>query len=117
MENHLSGEANMSRRPGSKYFKGRVVYGNRVLRYVVWDGVRNYENAPPLQALAALEKMPGLQLNLRVDETAVEDIEYLITAPMDGCPDCGGLVVWTRDHRTYRLIVQRMAQSPQTWLQ
>jgi hypothetical protein len=29
--------------PGSKYFKGRCICGDRVIHYVVWDGVRNYE--------------------------------------------------------------------------
>lgn len=64
--------------PGKKYFRGRVIRGEQVLRYVVWDGIRNYENAPPLQAIKALEKMEGTQLHLRVDENAVEDIEELI---------------------------------------
>jgi hypothetical protein len=103
--------------PGAKYFKGRIIRGTRVLLYVVWDGVENYRNAPPLQAIALMEKMPGVQLHLKVDEEALEDIEYLIAAPMDGCPEVGGLVVWTRDHRTYRLIVQRMSGPDRIRLQ
>jgi hypothetical protein len=102
-------------RPGSKYFKGRAILGERVLRSVVWDGVRDYQNAPPLQALAIAEKMRGVQLHLQVDEDAVEDIEVLIRAPLVD-PQVGGLVVWTRDHRTYRLIVQRLTKPPQAWL-
>jgi hypothetical protein len=77
----------------------------------------DYQNAPPLQAIALAEKMPGVQLHLKVDEEALEDIEYLIAAPMDGCPEVGGLVVWARDHRTYRLIVQRLGGPDRIRLQ
>jgi len=97
--------------PGSKYFKGRVIHDERVLRFFVWDGVRNYENAPPLQTIALVEKTTGLQLHVKVDEDAVEDIHQIIAGPCRDCPEVGSLVVWTRDHRTYRLIVQRLAQE------
>lgn len=79
-----------------------------MLRYIIWDGVHDYENAPPLQAIALVEKMPRLQVHVKVDEDAVEDIHQIITGPCQVCPEVGGLVVWTRDHRTYRLIVQRL---------
>jgi len=97
--------------PGAKYFKGRVIHDRHVLHYVVWDGVRDYENAPPLQAIALAEKMPGLQLHVKVDEDAVEDIYKVIVGPVYDCPEVGGLVVWTKDHRTYRLIVQQLTRS------
>jgi hypothetical protein len=96
--------------PGKKYFKGRCIAGERVLHYVVWDGIYNYENAPPLQAIAMAEKMPGLQLHVKVGADAVEDIYELIAAPLDACPEADGLVVWTQDHRTYRLIVQQLTK-------
>jgi hypothetical protein len=57
--------------PGSKYFKGRYIRGARVLHYVVWDGIHDYLNTPPLQAIALVEKMPGLQLHVKVDADAV----------------------------------------------
>jgi hypothetical protein len=104
-------------RPGDKYFKGRVIGGERVFHYIVWDGVRDYENQPPLRNLAVVEKT-GKLIYVRVDETAVEDIEdinALIRSPMQFCPDVGGLVVWTRDHRTYRLIVQYVSKHHR-WL-
>jgi hypothetical protein len=99
----------------SRYFKGRVICGQQVLRYVVWDGIRNYENAPPLQAIKALEKMQGTQVHVRVGADAVEDIEVLIAAPLEH-PDVGGLVVWTRDHKTYRSILRRLTQPGHIWL-
>jgi hypothetical protein len=105
----------MGHPPGAKYYVVRVIRGERVLKVAVWDGVRDYENAPPLDALAVAERMLGTQLHLRVDEGAVEDIETLIDAPLD-IPGVGGLVVWTRDHRTYRLIVQQVDKSKQGWL-
>ena len=37
--------------------RGRIIRGERVLQYVVWDGVHDYENAPPLQGIALVEKM------------------------------------------------------------
>jgi len=40
-----------------------------------------------------------------------EDIHKLIAAPLDGCPECGGLVVWARDHRTYKLLVQELIKT------
>jgi hypothetical protein len=97
-------------RPGAKYFKGRLIRGERVLHYVVWDGGHGYKNAPPLQALALAEKMRGL-LYVQVGEDAIEDIHEIIDAPCRSCPEVGGLVVWTRDHRTYRLIVRRLTEQ------
>lgn|SRR5262249_2647275 len=95
-------------RPGSKYFTGRIICGERVLRYFIWDGVRDYENAPPLQTIALVEKTTGLQLHVKVDEDAVEDIYEIVASPCQSCPEVGSLVVWTRDHRTYRLIVHQL---------
>jgi hypothetical protein len=98
-----------------KYFKGRIIRGERALHYVVWDGIRNYKNAPPLQAIAQFENMQGVQLHLKVGEKAVDDIEHLIAAPL--CyRGVGGLVVWTENHRTYQLIVQRLTQPGRIWL-
>ena len=35
------------------YFKGSVVFPDgRVVRYVVWDGLRDYSDQPPLEAIA-----------------------------------------------------------------
>jgi hypothetical protein len=70
--------------------------------------VSNYEKAPPLRAIALVEKMPGLQLHVKIDEDAVEDIRQIITGPLYACPEVGGLVVWAQDHRTYQLIMQRL---------
>jgi hypothetical protein len=53
--------------PGTKYFKGRAVQGERVLHYIVWDGVHDYERAPPLDAFAQIVP-PGIQLHLKVDD-------------------------------------------------
>jgi hypothetical protein len=100
---------------GDRYFQGRVIRGQQVLRFVVWDGVRNYKNAPPLLAIKVAEKMQGTQLNPRVDENAVEDIEVLIAAPLE-CPNVGGLVIWTRNHQTYRSIVRQLTRPGCTWL-
>src|SRR5262245_17654368 len=96
-------------KPGSKYFKGRIFAGERVLHYIIWDGVRDYQNEPPLKGIAA--QFPGVALHVKVDADAVEDIEdlhVLLSSPIDACPDCGSLVMWARDHWTYRLIVQHL---------
>jgi hypothetical protein len=88
-----------------------------VIRYVVWDGVRNYEQAPPLGVIALAEKMPGLQLYVKVGEDAVEDVHQIIAGPLHACPEVGGLVVWAQDHRTYQLITQRLtAPGAHIWL-
>jgi hypothetical protein len=105
----------MTNKSGDKYFKGRVICGQNVLHYVVWNGVHNYENTPPLQAIKALEKMQGIQLHVRVGEDAVEDIEVLLAAPLEK-PGVGGLVVWTEDDQTYRSIVQRLTKPGCNWL-
>jgi hypothetical protein len=99
------------RRPGSKYFKCRLICGEQLLQVVVWDGVCGFENAPPLQVIALIEKMRGVQLCVQVDEDAIEDIHEVIAAPCRSCPEVGGLVVWTRDHRTYCLIVHRLTEQ------
>jgi hypothetical protein len=104
------------RRLGAKYFKGRVIRGERTVQYIVWDGVKRYRNVPPLDRIAEVEKMEGEQLRLQVDDTAVEDIYELIAAPLDW-PEVGGLVVWAKDHRTYLLILQRLSRPDRIWMQ
>jgi hypothetical protein len=54
--------------------------------------------------------MQGRQLNLKVGETAVEDIKELIAAPLHA-QKTGGLVVWTENHRTYQLIIQQLTKQ------
>jgi hypothetical protein len=44
---------------GAKYFKGRVLTDERMYRFVVWDGERDYESRPPLPQLAAVEELSG----------------------------------------------------------
>ena len=104
-------------KPGSKYFKGRIYQGKRVLHYIIWDGVRDYRNEPPLKIIAA--QFEGTALHVKVDAQAIEDIDdlhALLAAPLDGCPDCGALVMWARDHRTYRRIVQHLTDPDRIWL-
>jgi len=80
-------------KPGSKYFKGRIYQGERVLHYIIWDGVRDYRNEPPLKIIAA--RFEGAALHVKVDAQAIEDIDdlhALLAAPLDGCPDCGSQI-------------------------
>lgn len=86
-----------------------------MLHYVIWNEIRNYKNAPPLAAIAQAENMQGVQVHLKVGEEAVEDIEHLIAAPLYD-PEVGGLVVWTKNHRTYQLIVRQLTQPGCVWL-
>jgi hypothetical protein len=79
-----------------------------MLPYVIWDGLHDYENVPPLQIIALREKMQGLQLYVQVGADSVKDIHEVIACPYRACPEAGGLVIWTRDHQTYRRIVRRL---------
>jgi hypothetical protein len=41
--------------PGEKYFKGRLCKGPEAHHYVVWDGVRDYQNKPPAAGVMKAE--------------------------------------------------------------
>jgi hypothetical protein len=95
--------------PGSKYFCGRVIRGAQVLRYVVWDGIKDHRNVPPLQRIAQEEKITDPQVWV-VDKGAVSRIKEMLRAGPIDCPGAGGVVVWARSHKVYRRIVERLTE-------
>lgn len=45
-----------------------------------------YTITTPLQAIALVGKMPRLQVHVKVDEDAVEDIHQIVTGPLSSLP-------------------------------
>jgi hypothetical protein len=85
---------------GAKYFKGRMLQGDRTYRYVVWDGVRDYKSIPPVPQLVVAERLSGetlgiVQVKKRVSRSA---LSVLLQAH-------GSVIFWARDHAVYRAIV------------
>ena len=91
--------------PGAKYFKGRLYDGSGMCPWVVWDGVRAYENEPPPSLLVA-EKLIAQIRSLRAGS---ETITTLLK-------NSDGVVLWARDHRTYRAIVENIQRQSDGWL-
>jgi hypothetical protein len=96
--------------PGHKYFKGRVIAGKRVHHYVVWDGLNNYESAPPPNLLL-VEKLAGRVViaQIRNGKAGRETITALLMS-------CDSVVLWARDTAVYRAIVQNLTQQSDGWL-
>ena len=94
--------------PGEKYFKGRVYNGSEVHHYVVWDGIHDYQNMPPVAGVMMMEFPPG-----RGDIHIVQigkpgaGVQPTLNALMALGPDVH-MILWARDHRTYRAIVKEL---------
>jgi hypothetical protein len=43
---------------GQKYYKGRILCGQRMFPFAVWDGVKDYQSNPPPELLV-VEKLDG----------------------------------------------------------
>jgi hypothetical protein len=99
-------------KPGEKYFKGRVYRNGKMIPYVVWDGVRGYENTPPPTLLIA-EQLTGNIGIVQIGKKAnnIHETTDVLTAAFDS------LVLWTRDHEVYRWIVDKMMARSSMWMQ
>jgi hypothetical protein len=97
-------------KPGQKYFKGRVYERERMVPYVVWDGVRDYESAPP-PGLMLAENLTGRVVIAQVRNRAVgtETIRALLK-------DCDSAILWARNNGVYRAIVENITRQSHGWL-
>jgi hypothetical protein len=87
---------------GEKYYKSRLRdLDGRWHRIVVWDGVCDYENEPPLE-LMVYEKLGGklgiVQINPNMEVSNKDALLEIIEA-------FDNVVLWARDHATYRILV------------
>jgi hypothetical protein len=89
---------------GAKYFKGRVLTDERMYRFVVWDGLRDYESPPLLPQLAAAEGFKGrwLVVQTHKHDWHNEDVAKFLVDDRD-------LIIWTRDAATYRGLVKNLS--------
>jgi hypothetical protein len=107
----------MLHRPGKKLFKGRIIHPttHRVVHYVVWDGVRDYENEPSQELIALLANAAGPDgtvgiVQIRNHKAGRKLIEFL-NGPFDH------FIIWARDHHTYRAIVDNLEAQSDAWIQ
>jgi hypothetical protein len=119
-ESFVSGAYNMSRiisrrdraqeKSRQKYFKGRVLAGERASHFVVWDGVRDYANLPPPNLLV-VENLTGTTLiaQVRNPKVGIEMVKALLE-------ECDSLVVWTGNTAVYRSIVENIKREANAWL-
>jgi hypothetical protein len=102
--------------PGTQYFKGRILFPDKTVRFVVWDGVKDYENLPPPELAAVIfkgPKGPGESRNVAILQVNEERFnERTIHA---AAKSTDGLILWARDHKLYRRMVKQMSKAP--WLQ
>jgi hypothetical protein len=97
--------------PGSKYLKGRAYDGDRMCPWVIWDGVRAYRNSPP-PGLLQTENLNGriVIAQIKSRTAGIETIDAILKAGAES------VVLWARDHKTYRAIVQNVKRQSDGWL-
>ncbi len=100
--------------PGKKYFKGRIYVGDAVHHYVIWDGVRDFQNAPSEAVIAAEFPRPPraiytaqVSTEMLMEHSATFMLDVLLLAPEPN----SHFILWARDHRTYRTIVEEMTRD------
>jgi hypothetical protein len=97
--------------PGKKYFKGRIYRRGKVHPFVVWDGMRDYENEPPPHLFIAegLRGRIGIKQLRKKPRSTLETI-VLLAGSFDS------IVLWTRDHALYRTIVDEVTAQSNVWM-
>jgi hypothetical protein len=98
------------------YFKGRIYHGAEVHHYVVWDGVRDYQSLPPVAGVLATEFPAGTGT---VYIAQIGKPGRSVRTALLGLIATGSnthVILWARDHRTYRDIVKEMERGD-AWLQ
>jgi hypothetical protein len=92
-----------------KYLRGALIKGRDYVRFVMWDGIRNYENEPPISALCAAEQLDReMLLVVKIDHAQGQSVLDAV----EGAAGCtNDLVVWARDHRTYRFAVDEWSRG------
>ena len=103
--------------PGAKLFKGRIIdpTTHRVVHYVVWDGVRDYGNEPSQELIALFANAAGPSGKVGVVQIRNRKAGRNLIEFLDGSFD--SIIIWARDHRTYRAIVDNLEAQSDTRLQ
>jgi hypothetical protein len=95
---------------GQRYFKGRVLAGERASHFVVWNGLRDYASPPPPNLLV-VEDLTGTTLIAQVRNPKVGT--EAVTALLEGCDS---LILWTLNAAVYRSIVKNIKRQADGWL-
>jgi hypothetical protein len=93
-----------------KYFKGRVLAGERAFHFVVWNGLRDYASPPPPNLLV-VENLTGTTLiaQVRNPKVGTEVVKTLLEG-------CDSLILWTLNAAVYRAIVENIKRQADGWL-
>jgi hypothetical protein len=82
------------------YFQ--MYQGERVVRICVWNGIRNYRNHPPDELIIG----PKVML-MQVNEESIEERSSI--GMLEGLPASFDTVIfWTKNHKVYRKVRDRM---------
>ena len=103
--------------PGKKLFKGRIIHPatHRVVHYVVWDGVHDYENEPSQELIALFADAAGPSGTVGIVQIRNRKAGRKLIDFLDGAFD--HFIIWARDHRTYRAIVDNLEAQSDTRMQ
>jgi hypothetical protein len=97
--------------PEPKYHKSRVYTQGRMCPVVVWDGVHGYENIPPPALLIAENLMGRIGIaQIRNRKAGIDTILALLK-------ETDSVIIWARDHATYRSIVTNIERQSHGRLQ
>jgi hypothetical protein len=107
-------------KPGTKYFKGRIVCGDTVSHLIIWDGVRDYQNGLP--AVGAMMVLPPgdviiAHINKQRAETPITKLFQQLRAASPTTSPNVHVILCARDHTTYRRLVNAFESSSSCRLQ
>lgn len=95
--------------PGQKYFKLRVYVAGKEHHLVVWDGVRDYENQPAIEGLAATGQFGAKVGKLGIVQIRNGRIGRRVFKTL--FPTFDNAVLWTRNHAVYSAIVNSLREQ------
>lgn len=85
------------------FYRGRLYYHGRTIRYIVWNGVKDYKNVPPPGAIERYTDGKRLSICQVRENVSRELIEKL-------CSQADGIVFWTRSRKVYSAVKNWVAQ-------
>ena len=93
-------------RPGAKYHKTRVhsIDGPKIASIVIWDGIKNYENEPPIPSIVIAEKFDAKKLLVIQVGKDWEEGELRFQLGIEAAYDGADVIFYAANHAVYRQL-------------
>jgi hypothetical protein len=102
----------------AKYYKGRVIFPDRTIHYIVWDGGKDYSHLPPCPGDGLVFELVMRRLGLPTADPGQLVIAQIsnrkfgnwhLQKLMETKPVA--LIIWTKDHATFKAISKNLERE------